>query len=77
MTTPTQHPTPTNLGVDALLGELLGRLQAEADHLGEGDERDVLARALHLGLADRQHKVLVQDLLGGCFVCLGGGWVGG
>ena len=47
-----------DLGLDALLGQFLGRLQREADHARVGGDGDVLALAADLGLADRHQPVL-------------------
>mmetsp|Transcript_1363 Transcript_1363/g.3497 ORF Transcript_1363/g.3497 Transcript_1363/m.3497 type:complete len:405 (-) Transcript_1363:77-1291(-) len=48
---------------DALGGEDVGGLHAEADHLGEGHEGDVRALALDLGLADVEDVVLALGLV--------------
>ena len=52
-----QAPQVDHLGVDALLGQLLGGVQRLADHDREGRDGDVLAGALDLGLADRQDEI--------------------
>ena len=41
-----------DFGFDALLAELLGRFEAVADHLGEGDEGDIGAGAHDHSLTD-------------------------
>ena len=47
-----------HLGIDALLGEFLGRLERVGHADRPGDDRDVLAGPGDARLADRQHEVV-------------------
>ena len=48
-----------HFGLDAVLGQLVGRLERLGDHDRECHDGDVGALALDLGLADRQHEIIV------------------
>ena len=55
-----QAPQIDHLTVDTLFGQLLGRLQTQADRFGVRNQRYPIAGSLDLRLANRYEKVFAQ-----------------
>ena len=51
-----------HVGLDPVLGQLVGGFQHERQHVAGRDERDVLALAHHLGRVRIEDVVVVEDL---------------